>query len=199
MGCGILDSDRCWASVVADAILALDASKLDDQALSILVKTSTRGSVVTASQRQKREQVLQQAGVQLPANSSLLQIAVDPASQGQVSTKLSVGESSDSSLSDGLSPQRCSDKHSVERLPVSQAPNRDLSQRSPPAIVKFGRRGGGTDEHDTSSILKKDQGNTAPTPAWPSVAPNQVRDEEELRRQMIASGEIQGVLFLSAP
>lgn len=186
----------------ADAIATLNASKLDDAALSILVKTSTRGGMMTASQRLRRDKLLQQAGVQLPADSQLLRISAkssSPRRHMRASTALALTDCSDSSSDEGASAPHSSCIDHVGST-SSEPPKRDLSQRAPPTVVAFGRtasmRQGGVVSHVKNADCQVD---CKPISARLSTVPSHAADAEELRRQLIASGEISGMLMLTLP
>lgn len=81
-------------------------------------------------------------------------------------------------------------------FPSAPTAKRDLSSRAPPTDVAFGRKA----NHKQSSEGKSEFRNTAPTSKDSTSVPvrpidvSQMHDAQELRRQMIASGEIQGRL-----
>eukprot|EP00892_Ulva_mutabilis_P012877 jgi/Ulvmu1/9962/UM059_0010.1 len=180
---------------VKDAIDILNSAKLDDSTLSILLKTSTRGGTVTASQRLKRETVLHKAGVQVPADSVLLRKTSKPglhhrnaqAIESSLSSEISYSSSSDSKDV----PSHPRDAGDTAAAAKHHSHKRDLSKRAPPTVVNFGQKAGCCQAHATSGENSPESRLAeSPASATRSVEADHVQGAEELRRKMIASGEI---------
>lgn len=188
---------------LADSIALLDSSKLGDTSLAILAKTSTRGGTETARQRLTREKALHQAGIQLPDESRLL-IHSNPSQKSleekQVAAPI-VDTSIDTSSSDdtGSSSGRLGTKKAGSRPKAFQ---RDLSQREPPKLFKVNTKAHDSDSASDSPQTQEQRMSTENMTVGQSVQQvdlQKMRDVEELRRKMIASGEILGVLLWERP
>lgn len=163
-----------------------------------------RGGTLTARQRLHREKVLHQAGVQLPANSDVtlrtLSESLSYSERHQSSEYLSETsqESDDSSSSDGILSAQVPTATEATDGVKTHFQKRDLSQRAPPTMVAFGRQAHDAVNRDTKSELQSEiEGSQkcGGTSVQPLIDASKMV-AEDLRHQMIASGEIHGIAEL---
>lgn len=164
-----------------------------------------RGGTLTARQRLHREKMLHQAGVQVPANSDVtlrtLSESLSCSERHQSSEYLSETsqESDDSNSSDGILLAQVPAAMKATDGVKTHFQKRDLSQRAPPTMVAFGRKAHDAVDRGTKSELQSEREGSqkrVATSVQPLIDASKMV-AEDLRHQMIASGEIHGIADLA--
>lgn len=98
-----------------------------------------------------------------------------------------------------MSSPQCAIAPKTTDFASAPAAKRDLSSRAPPTAVTFGRKAHHKQSLEGESESQNTGAKSKDSTSVPErrIAASQMQDAKELRRQMIASGEIQGRLQLN--
>jgi hypothetical protein len=191
---------------LAEALAVLDASKLDSVSQKLLLSSSQRGAQLTAKQRLKRDKVLRDAGLDLPQESRLFKRAAAEPDEGKTRNTMredrgaeanQVAEHANADLTDSTLGDDDWDVAASNTIA-----SKDLSMRDPPVAVSF-RRAKATTCSDAQpemqgSVSKEALTQQPAQQASSHASKHQMQRAEELRAQLIQSGEIKGTQWGSS-